>query len=296
MYEKMLKGRKILYFRHAPPFTNLDDVSARDTQPPFDEAPGYQCSVFYYWWAFLRESKAYKECCDQNGAGPLADLYSYFGNVRDPDFMQWWRFGGHNREGQFKPRSGRSLFCEAVRHPIKLVKNASDMERDMGECVTLSIPVTTDLTRMTAEFQQLMRPLVEDRIRQYGEPRSRALFEVTSPNPSLKALHKVLVAWQTKEAFPNIKRYDLAEKLGIAAKIDGERGDPGHESAVYTTLSRLLKKAEVLIRNVEYGRFPDHTDYEKSGKVRELPSALRRLEKQRGKVAESLPDDEPILI
>lgn len=91
MYEKMLKGRKILYFRHAPPFTNLDDISARDTQPPFEEAPGYQCSVFYYWWAFLRESKAYKECCDQNGAGPLADLYSYFGDVRDPDFMRWWR-------------------------------------------------------------------------------------------------------------------------------------------------------------------------------------------------------------
>lgn len=166
----------------------------------------------------------------------------------------------------------------------------------MGECVTLSVPVTTDLTRMTAEFQQLMRPLVEDRIRQYGEPRSRALFEVTSPNPSLKALHKVLIAWQTKEANPNLKRYDLAEKLGIAAKIEGERGDPDHESAVYTTLSRLLKKAEVLIRNVEHGRFPDHTDYEKSGKVRELPSSLSRLHKQRGKLAEPLPDDEPMLI
>ncbi len=297
MYEKMLKGRKILYFRHAPPFTDLDDISARDTKPPFDGAPGHQCSVFYYWWAFLRESRAYRECCEHNGAGPLADLYAYFGDVRASDFMHWWRFGGHKREGQFKPRSGRSLFCEAVRYPIKVVEDSKDSKRGTDECVTLSIPITTDLTRMTAEFQQLMRPLVEERIRQFGEPRTRALFEVTSSNPSLKALHKVLVAWQTKEAFPNIKRYELAERLGITTQIDGERGDAAHESAVYTALSRLLKRAEVLIRNAEYGRFPDHTDYEKSGKTRELPSALVRLRiKQPSSSTEQMSVSEPILI
>lgn len=286
MYEKMLSGRKILYFRHAPPFTGLDDTSARDTQPPFDGAPGYQCSIFYYWWAFLRESKAYKECCDHSGDGPLSDLYSYFGEVRDDDFMRWWRFGGHERKEGKRSYSGRRLFCEAVRHPIKLVQSADDLDR--SECVTLSIPVTTDLSRMTAEFQQLMRPIVEDRVRQYGEPTSKALFEVASQNPSLKALHKVLVAWQTKEANPDLKRYALAEKLGIAASIDGERGDAAHEAAVYSTLSRMLKRAEVLIRNVEQGRFPDHTDYAKKGQSPELPSALRRLQKSSAK--QPMPD------
>jgi hypothetical protein len=277
MYEKMLMGRRILYFRHAPPFTDLDDVSSRDTQPPFENAPGFQCSVYYYWWAFLRESNAYKACCNSNGGGPLADIYSYFGDVRGSDFMRWWRFGGH-QHGQVRKRySGRSLFSEAVRHPMKVVISESDLALDRSDCVTLSIPITTDLSRMTAEFQQLMRPLVEDRIRQFGEPRNRALFEVTSSNPSLRALHKVLDAWQTKEAFPELKRYELAEKLGIAAKIDGARGNAAHESAVYTTLSRLLKKAEVLIRNVERGRFPDHIDYEKVGKVPELPLGLQRL-------------------
>ena len=280
MYEKMLYGRKILYFRHAPPFTNLDDTSARDTQPPFEGAPGYQCSVYYYWWAFLRESKAYKECCDRNGEGPLADLYAYFGDVRDADFMRWWRFGGHKRGVDKRAYSGRRLFSEGVRQPIKVLRTPDDMTADRGEVVTLSIPITNDLSRMTAEFQQLMRPIVEQRIRESGEPTSRALFEVTSSNPSLKALHKVLVAWQAKEANPELKRYDLAKLLGIADAIEGERGDAAHESAVYTTLSRLLKKAEVLIRNVERGRFPDHTDYDKSGKRSELPRALQQDARQ----------------
>lgn len=290
MYEKMLHGRKILYFRHAPPFTGLDDTSARDTQPPFDGAPGYQCSVFYYWWAFLRESKAYKECCERDGEGPLAGLYAYFGDVRDSDFMRWWRFGGHKRGGDQRTYTGRRLFSEGIRQPIRLVRSPNDIGADKDESVTLSIPITNDLSRMTAEFQQLMRPIVEDRVRQYGEPISKALFEVTSPNPSLKALHKVLVAWQTKEANPDLKKYALAEKLGIAASIDGERGDSDHEAAVYSTLSRLLKKAEVLIRNVERGRFPDHTDYDKTGKSWEFPRALQ----QDARKAEKLQRDQQI--
>lgn len=40
MYEKMLYRRRILYFRYAPPVTALDDTSTRDTQPPFEGAPG----------------------------------------------------------------------------------------------------------------------------------------------------------------------------------------------------------------------------------------------------------------
>lgn len=299
MYEKMLYGRKILYFRHAPPFTDLDDTSARDTQPPFDGAPGYQCSVFYYWWAFLRESKAYKECCDSNGEGPLTGLYAYFGDVRDSDFMRWWRFGGHKRGGGQRTYSGRRLFSEAVRQPIRLVRSPSDIGADAGEYVTLSIPITNDLSRMTAEFQQLMRPIVEQRVREYGEPVSKPLFEVTSPNPSLKALHKVLVAWQTKEANPDLKRYDLADKLGITDSIEGKRGDSDHEAAVYSTLSRLLKKAEVLIRNVERGRFPDHTDYDKTGRLWDLPRALQQDARRAAKFQhdqQAEQEDAPLLI
>lgn len=270
MYEKMLFGRKVLYFRHAPPFTDLDDVSGRDTRPPFEGAPGYQCSVYYYWWAFLRLSKSYRECCEQKGEGDLAPLYRFFGDVRDDDFMHWWRFGGHT------PRrySGRKLFANGSRDPIIAVGDPKAAE-PKGEHILLRIPISDDLTRLTAEFKQLMRPIVESRMRQHGSQKHKAWFEVTSDNPNLKSLHNILVAQQTLEANPDLKRYDLALRLGIAQKIRGERGDVNHEIAVYSALARLLKKARLLIRNTEVGRFPDFTDYEAIGKTSELPEALR---------------------
>lgn len=270
MYEKMLFGRKILYFRHAPPFTKLDDVSGRDTRPPYEDAPGYQCSVYYYWWAFLRLSQPYRECCERKGEGELSRLYRFFGDVRDDDFMHWWRFGGHN------PRrySGRRLFSNGAREPIIAVGDPKAHEPE-GERILLSIPVTDDLTRLTAEFKQLMKPIVESRMQQNGSQKHRAWFEVTSDSPNLKSLHKVLVALQAVEDNPHLKRYDLAELLGITEKITGERGDADHEAAVYSTLARLLKKGRLLIKNTEIGRFPDFTDYEGSGRTPELPDALR---------------------
>jgi hypothetical protein len=133
--------------------------------------------------------------------------------------------------------------------------------------VVLSIPVDGDLSRLTAEFQRLMRPVVEEHIRTHGEKKGEALFEVVSKNPSLKSLHKILTARQTEEANPGLTRLELAKELGITERVVGD-------VAAYNALTRLLKKAEVLIRNVERGRFPDFTDY-KEGELPELPRALR---------------------
>lgn len=123
MYEKMLYRRRILYFRYAPPVTALDDTSTRDTQPPFEGAPGYMWSVYYYWWAFLRLSKAYKACCESGGEGDLADLYAYFGDVRSDDFMHWWAKGGHARDSNLTMHTGRRLFSHGARYPIREVND-----------------------------------------------------------------------------------------------------------------------------------------------------------------------------
>lgn len=296
MYEKMLYGRRILYFRYAPPVTNLDDTSARDTQPPYENAPGYMWSVYYYWWAFLRLSTAYKECCESGGDGALRDLYTYFGDVRGDDFMLWWTKGGHSRESHLRKYSGRRLFSHAVRYPIREV-NDPMLKKELGATrVVLSIPVGTDLKQITAEFQQLMRPIVEDRIREHGELKGDALFEVTSKNPSLKSLHKSLTAWECKQNFPHLKQYELAKKLGITATVAGDEDDVNHKIAVATELKRRIAKAKLLIRNVERGRFPDFTDYEETGKSAELPRGLRlKAIKPAKPVSEMHDTDEPTL-
>lgn len=292
MYEKMLHGRRILHFRFAPPVTELDDTSARDTQPPYDGAPGYMWSVYYYWWAFLRLSKPYMECCEKGGAGELSDLYTYFGDVRSDDFMRWWTRGGHPQGSKKRIHTGRKIFSHGIRFPIREINDPMLGKEGGANRVVLSVPVGNDLSRLTAEFQHLMRPLVEDRIRQYGEQKGEALFEVTSKNPSLKSLHKIFTAWDTKEKNPDLSRYELAQKLGVTDKIEGDKYDVNHKIAVSNELNRRLGKAEALIRNVEIGRFPDFTDYRKSGKSPELPRALRSKVTKRPERMMRLDDEE----
>jgi hypothetical protein len=141
-----------------------------------------------------------------------------------------------------------------------------------------------------------MRPLIEDRIRENGEEKREALFEVTSKNPSLKSLHKYLIARDTKQRRPDLGRYALAKELGITANIEGGEKDVDHKIAVSNELNRRLGKAELLIRNVERGRFPDFADYEKPGKLAEPPRALREKATKPKKPALDLQDmDEPTL-
>jgi hypothetical protein len=142
-----------------------------------------------------------------------------------------------------------------------------------------------------------MRPLIEDRIREHGEEKREALFEVTSKNPSLKSLRKILIAWDTKQRRPDLGRYALAKELGITAKIEGDEDDVDHKIAVSNELNRRLGKAELLIRNVERGRFPDFTDYETTGKLAEPPRALReKITKTKTLVFETGDFEEPTLI
>ena len=283
MYEKMLNGRQVLHFRYAPPITALDDVS-KDERPkaPFKAAEPYQCSVFYYWWAFLRENDAYGICCQLEGIGPLADLYSFFGDVRGDDFMRWWRLGGHSRGSAHRQRAGRQLFCEPPHGQIKPMTPPLDESDIRQDRIILSVPVTNDLGRLAAEFEQLLKPLVAERLQALGQPKSSPLFDVVS-KPVLSTLHTLLTAWQAKRANPTMGHYQLAQMLGITSNIEGKRGDTDHEKRVYATLGRHLRKAAVLIKNTEYGRFPDFTDYEKTGAKPELPKGLRNLIRHRDK-------------
>ena len=67
--------------------------------------------------------------------------------------------------------------------------------------------------------------------------------------------------------------------------------------AVSVELKRRLDKAKLLIRNVERGRFPDFTDYETTGKLVELPRALReKVTKPKTLVFEIEDFEEPTLI
>ena len=261
MYEKMLFGRKVLYFRYAPPLTKLDASDGDRPNPPFRGAPLYQCSVFYYWWAFLRENTAYLARCEncgidaasdpQNqfgGSTPDASLDSMaavcrdFGDVRGDDFMQWWASGG------------RLLFCEPPQEQIETFLSPPD-EHDNDSRVLLSIPITADMDRTFAELRQLLRPVIET-VRQNEHIAERARYPVHS-KPVLTSLHQHLTVWQLKKAHPDWTNYQVAVEAGIDEDASDRQGSYDDRASASSIVGRFHRKAKALIENVAEGRFPD---------------------------------------
>ena len=88
-------GRAI--FRLCPTAQRQSAPSSRKPpKPPFDGAKPWQCSVYYFWWRYLREQRSlYAVLPSSGGRGKFAKLYRDFGDVRGDDFWAWWKAHQH---------------------------------------------------------------------------------------------------------------------------------------------------------------------------------------------------------
>lgn len=237
MYEKKLIGRKPLYFRYAPPLTDLDDYSDDLPKEPYKNTPKSQRSVYYYWWLFLKEHEGYITCCEAGGEGEYASLYSDFGDVRDDDFMKWWT------------RGGRKLFCIPQDDPIHVYGGAGFNLTDENR-VVVSLPVDRDVDEMLAELKALLKPLRKQvPVRQSDR---RARYEVAT-KPVLSSLHQHWLVWRLRKQNPDMKLYEIADEVGITAD-DKDGKDPKQLKAIM--VSRYIKQSKTLIEYVGKGVFP----------------------------------------
>lgn len=258
MYAKRLNGRDVLFFRNAPPLTALDvNVGKRPTEP-YPRAEQHQCSVYYFWWAFLRENTAYMECCANEGVGPMAALYDDFGYVRGDDsrqnFMNWWKRTRH-------------LFSEPPEQKIE-VFDQPPIDYDGRNRILLSLPISGDIDKTFTELRRKLSPLYRDarqRLRDaarsggrsnHGEQDiSLATYPVVA-KPVLTALYGYLRVWQELKLDPEASPSVIAERAGILKNISGRDEEPNR---VRQRVQDYEKKAATLIANVGLGRFPDFT-------------------------------------
>ena len=112
--------------------------------PPFPDAKPWQCSVYYYWWEYLRRHQGYKATCAAGGIGEFAQLYEDFGDVHSTDFWTWWRT--HNRD-----------ICRTTYKAGSTC--GSPMKQLMTRTVILAVPLDTRLSLTTAQFRRLIEPL-----------------------------------------------------------------------------------------------------------------------------------------
>ena len=251
MYEKVLFNKSVLYFQYAPPLTDLDDISLdRLPNPPYKDAPKIERSVYYFWWAFLRENEGYIKCCEQGGVGEFAKLYADFKDIRSPDFFKWWR------------ATGRELFREQGNKPIQTLLSAQDWIPD-DESVLMVIPIKQDTEQLVAQFRKLIR-IANEKIPQEISDKSSALYSVHQ-KPVLTALYTKLQVYRTRNQYPDLTLDQIADKLDIAqpvghrAVLKGTKVTEDIKKPKRSMVSRYYREATNLIKNVGLGRFPDTT-------------------------------------
>lgn len=174
----------------------------------------------------------------------MAALYRDFGDVRDDDFMKWWRNGG------------RLLFCEPPQEQIEVLLSPPKAH-DNDRRVLISLPLLGDVDRTLAELRHLLKPALHDARRRF-DGSSGARYPVAS-RAVTTALHQRWQVWQAYRLHPNALKADLADLAGLAAGGQGPSDDRLVRNLKSAKASRYLDDAKALIHNVGEGRFPDFT-------------------------------------
>ena len=234
---------------------------------PFRDAEPWQCSVYYFWWEYLRRHRGYAQCCEQGGKGKYALLYSDFGDAHaDADFWAWWR--GHDH-----------LFAEP---PARQLCELGGFETHTPESDTLHIqvPLEVRMPYLVDAFRKLLKANAEAVKR--AKSVSRAAYPVYA-KPNLGSLYQTLVFWDTYVEQPKLKLHELfdvcAERLAAGGNgiwvdetVEGETvAELKRLDLPYADVERVIKRrktntakrhiaiAEQYIENAALGEFPKKT-------------------------------------
>ena len=266
-------------FSYAPPKFDGEYYPYREPKPPYTHAPSWQCSVYFYWYEYLRRHEGYAECCRSGGQGEWAELYEDFGDVHTADFVSWWSshyslfmepnpaFLVHKqllRKGQGINRNAYIDYMEIdlrfsetdiirrVRHLLRVQKNrvADRYEKHLKE-------ISGDTTKAEA-------------IKKRRQVLSHARYKVAT-RPILPTLHQHLLAWDARKNNPDVSDGDLFDLAGIEMKLpysldeiadikaDGlpvRDLEEANQRAKALAVQRHLRIARQYIDNVVAGRFP----------------------------------------
>jgi hypothetical protein len=209
----------------------------------------YKNSVYYLWWEFLRRSDAYKKCCTSGGEGKLKNIYQDFGDVFATDFKTWWQT---NERGAF-------LFAEQLPpkfQPIKVIPN----EVTMSQVIVLQVPMALPKRLLMTEFQKLLNAHHSGKRGRRNNVNSTARYPVSGHIDTV-ALQKCLRVYDMKIANPKMPLWQLTQECKAIKRdafiVNGDtQGIITNKKLILAnTASRLLKRAVLIIKNVEDGKF-----------------------------------------
>ena len=229
-------------FLHSPAMSRRGRGTPKRVKPPYRGAPRHECSVYFFWWEFLRCHEGYKAFCLRGGSGRGAKqygrLYEDFGNVHAWDFVTWWN------------ARGVELFAEPEELVVRRLDPGERVTSD-PDIAVVSIPLSLSLRKINNRIKHLLATEI-DRVK--GQQRSRARYPVAS-RPVLSSLYKTLRVHRARREHPHIHLYEIAEQLGIENRSLSS-DTAAHRRWQTSEIARHLRLARCLIENVVLGVFP----------------------------------------
>lgn len=239
-------GEERYFFQYAPPsLGHLEASSNKRPGKPFPEAEGFQCSVYYYWWKFLRLNAVFKETCDAGGEGQCAKLYWDFGDVRADNFQAWWM------------ARGRELFREPPHTAAEIIApDAFSLQQAIraGDRLPIVVERYGDVERTLYEVRELLKQYAPDAPK--GRKASKAAYPVFA-RPELSAIHTHYEVYRLckVEELAGYKAYRELGLTGVSQDIeDNDDGVWRHEAS--KVVDKHLRVAKRMIKYVRYGLFP----------------------------------------
>lgn len=230
---------------------------------PVDETEDWRCSVYYFWWEYLRRNERYQLICnafrdyDTGILDEICDneklIYEDFGDVFSVSFHKWW--GSHYT--LFKEK-------EAV---FATTENGSDDQPEINDVEFFGRTKTLTLNKIFKSTVSDLFWIDEVRI---GYRREDAKYRACG-RYVLPTLQTHLNVWDAKLANPSVDDYQIADIAKIKVKHgydEDEIASMKAEGIGVADLERAIRRAKQLavqrhlriarqyIDNVMLGRFP----------------------------------------
>lgn len=239
-------------------------------------------SIYRWWWEYLRISKDYWMLCQTSNwtnvrteDSNLKRVYRSFGDVHGCSFDDWWLDRGYR------------VFSEQERFPkvVEVARRPMERERQKPADDKIWIEVPLKLSKRTIQKQ------IGKLLDQYESSRLRRRLELSTAdfkiNPvqfgihTLQKVHEVHVLHRELIEKPKWLQQHQPDKLNGQARADlfrigkllrlspsneSQSGEPKEVRArlnrMRVAVSRLLKRSDLLIANVEQGIFPSYKPVE----------------------------------
>jgi hypothetical protein len=240
-----------LFFVYAPPLKGTRPSKRNDLQPPYRDAPPWECSVYYWWWEYLRRHEGYKKTCEKNGKGKYSKLYKDFGDVHATEFWEWWKKHPH-------------LFAEPKVRQVEVVEQIS---KD-PTVLTVQIPLENKQSLSMRQLKRLLEPKLK--LTKQRKTESKALYPVAT-KPVLSSLYTHLKVWDAKHVNPGLDDVEIADiaDVPIDRIVDGFTADTvPKNTAAFERFQKVIRRRKQLavqrhfriasqyIENVGLGKFP----------------------------------------